>query len=496
MGTVDFAKRTAANKLIDYLLENPEENMPKVMHRINALLPDRLFPSQRESFTKAIDEKNNWYQLLMKVAHLNPEVASTIIKTTLVEANLIAWGQQENLRDKYDCNIPWAILFDPTSACNLHCTGCWAADYGQKSSLTFEEMDSIVDQGTELGTHLFILAGGEPLVCKDEVIKLCEKHQDCVFLAFTNGTLIDEDFCQEIIRVKNFAPAISVEGDEAATDSRRGEGTFKRVEAAMDLMREHGLPFGVSICYTRDNAESIACEEFWDYLIDKGALFAWIFQYMPVGTHAAPGLMATPEQRELLYRFNRKMREEKPLFTLDFQHDGEYVGGCIAGGRRFLHINAAGDIEPCVFIHYSNCNIREDTILDALQSPLFQAYHDNQPFNDNYLRPCPMLENPDCLQVMVDETGAHSTDMEGQEDVHDLCDKCEDAAAEWKPVAERLWTEEDDPRVELRRSGKGGLTDSDKTKLKRQGRVIRGSFDEERDQRSAIARKKDKQEQD
>lgn len=78
------------------------------------------------------------------------------------------------------------------------------------------------------------------------------------------------------------------------------------------------------------------------------------------------------------------------LFTMDFQNDGEFVGGCIAGGRNYFHINANGDAEPCVFIHYSNGNIRENTILEILKQPLFMAYHNNQPFNDNMLRPCPI----------------------------------------------------------------------------------------------------------
>ncbi len=489
MGPVDFAKRTAANGLIDYLLKNPEENIKKVMDRIDALMPDALFPAQRKAFSRAINEENNWYQLLMRISHLNPEVAGPIIKTVLVEGNLIAWGQQEDSRKKYKCNVPWAILLDPTSACNLHCTGCWAADYGHNSSLTLEEMDSIIEQGKELGVRIYIYAGGEPLVRKDDIIRLCEKHQDCAFLAFTNGTLIDEDFCQEMIRVKNFVPAISSEGDKEATDSRRGDGVFDKVDHAMDLLRENGLPFGASICYTSENADSVASDEYYDYLIDKGALFAWIFTYMPVGTGAVTDLMPTPEQREQLYRFNRRMRNEKPIFTLDFQHDGEFVGGCIAGGRRFLHINAAGDVEPCVFIHYSNCNIHEDSLLDALRSPLFMAYYNNQPFNDNLLRPCPMLENPDCLEAMVDATDAHSTDLEGQEDVHDLCAKCKTSAKAWEPVAERLWTEEDDPRLKQRTSGDGGLSGSDKEKFKRQGRVIHGAFDEDRDHRSIIERR-------
>ncbi|HCC01086.1 MAG TPA: radical SAM protein, partial [Ruminococcaceae bacterium] len=135
-------------------------------------------------------------------------------------------------------------------ACNLHCTGCWAAEYGNKLNLSFDEIDDIINQGTSMGTYMYIYTGGEPLVRKDDIIKLCEKHNDCVFLCFTNATLIDDKFAEDMLRVGNFVPAISVEGTEASTDARRGKGTFQKVIHAMEILRNHRLPFGVSCCYT------------------------------------------------------------------------------------------------------------------------------------------------------------------------------------------------------------------------------------------------------
>ena len=123
-----------------------------------------------------------------------------------------------------------------------------------------------------------------------------------------------------------------------------------------------------------------------------------------------------------MYEHIRAFRSTKSIFSMDFQNDAEYVGGCIAGGRRYMHINARGNVEPCVFIHYSNVNIRDCTLLEALKSPIFMAYHDNQPFNENMLRPCPMLENPERLRAMVKETGAKSTDYESPKEVDTLCD--------------------------------------------------------------------------
>lgn len=470
MKATDQVKRAALNKTMDYLLEDPEPHLTKIMDMLDKIAPANLFPSQRAAFRTAIDQKNNWYQLIMRALDLNPAIRDDLLKTFVVDANMMAWPKQEQMRDKYQCNIPWAILMDPTSACNLHCTGCWAAEYGHKLNLTLDELDNIIKQGKELGTHVYIYTGGEPLVRKRDLMTLCEQHPDCAFLSFTNATLIDEEFCQDLLRVKNFIPAISVEGFEEATDGRRGEGTYAKVGQAMQLLKQHGLPFGVSCCYTSANADSIASEEFFDWMIDQGALFAWIFTYMPVGVDAPVELMVRPEQREHLYRFVREMRAKKPLFTLDFQNDGEFVGGCIAGGRRYLHINAAGDVEPCVFAHYANANIREVSLLDALRSPLFMAYYEGQPFNDNLLRPCPFLENQGVLADMVEATGAHSTDLQKQESARELCDKCTRSIEQWTPVAERIWNDPDDPQHRLRQDPGQGMAETDKHKFERIGR--------------------------
>ena len=464
-------KRAAFEKTMDYFLDDPERNVVKVMDLLDKVAPSDLFPSQRTAFRNAIEQQNNWYQLIERVLDLNPAVRDDLVKTFVIDGNLLAWPEQEANRDAYECNVPWAVLMDPTSACNLHCTGCWAAEYGHEENLSLDELDSIIGQGKDLGTHVYIYTGGEPLVRKRDVIALCEQHPDCTFLSFTNGTLIDEEFCQDMLHVKNFIPAISVEGFETATDSRRGAGTFAKVSEAMRLLKRHGLPFGVSCCFTSQNASSIASEEYFDWMIEEGALFCWIFTYMPVGVDAPTDLMATAAQRERLYRFVRDMRNKKPLFTLDFWNDGEFVGGCIAGGRRYLHINAAGDVEPCVFAHYANANIRDTSLLDALRSPIFTAYYEEQPFDGNLLRPCPMLDNPGKLAEMVDATGARSTDLQHAEDARDLCAKCAPAADEWAPVAAALWADPADPQHEKRQDPGQGMADTDKRKFQRLGRT-------------------------
>ena len=380
------------------------------------------------------------------------EIDPNVLKTTLLnfgfEAMLNGTMTIRKMREVHQCNIPWLILMDPTSACNLHCTGCWAAEYGNKLNLSYDELAGIVRQGRELGVYFYMFTGGEPLVRKKDILRLCGEFSDCQFLAFTNGTLVDQAFCDEMKRVGNLMLAISLEGEPEVNDLRRGQGVYGKVMYAMELLKANGLIFGTSICYTSSNCMSVTSPEFVKLMVEKGCRYAMYFHYMPVGNEASVDLMPSPEQRMYIkdrIRHIRRLKDGEGLFTMDFQNDGEFVGGCIAGGRNYFHINANGDAEPCVFIHYSNANIRTSTLLEILKSPLFMAYRDRQPFNENHLRPCPMLENPEILQQMVAQTGAKSTDLQSPEPAEHLCGKCAEYAAHWKPWADKLWAEEKHP---------------------------------------------------
>ena len=438
----------AADKVLKYMNKTDDRTkaLLKLVDLTENFAKDRFQPGSYEAARKMIqDPDNKWVQYLNR---LFDEVDPHVLKTTALnlgfDAMLYGTKLMHESREKYQCNIPWLILMDPTSACNLKCTGCWAAEYGHLLNLSFEDMDRVITQGKELGIYLYMLTGGEPLVRKKDVIRLCEKHNDCVFHAFTNGTLVDDEFCQEMQRVGNLSLSISLEGYEEVNDGRRGKGVYQKVMHAMDLLKTYGLIFGTSICYTRANIDTVTSDKFLDMIIEKGCRYAWYFHYMPVGNDAALDLLPTKEQREYMYHRIREIRGltgGKQLFAFDFQNDGEFVGGCIAGGRNYCHINANGDVEPGVFIHYSSANIREVTLLEALKQPLFMAYRDRQPFNDNHLRPCPMLENPEILQEMIKETGAKSTDLQSPESAEHLCSKCEAYACEWKETADRLWKE-------------------------------------------------------
>ena len=446
----------AIDAALKSLNKDREKGLLQIVDLTEKFMGDNFRKEAYDGVRKMIQNPDHkWMRYVNRLLdETDPHVAKMTALNLGFQAAFYGTKTIRKMREVHDCNIPWLILMDPTSACNLHCTGCWAAEYGNKLNLSFDELDSIVTQGKELGIYFYMMTGGEPLVRKADIIKLCEKHNDCAFHIFTNGTLIDEELCKEVQRLGNLSFALSVEGYAETNDDRRGQGVFEKVMHAMDLMKEHGLLFGTSICYTSKNYKVVTSDEFLQMLVDKGAILSWFFHYMPVGKDASTDLLLTPEQREYMVERVRFVRSRKcpiKLFTLDFQNDAEFVGGCIAGGKNYLHINPNGDVEPCVFIHYSNINIKEHSLLECLQQPLFMQYHDNMPFNDNQLRPCPMLENPEMIKKMVEASGAHSTDMQAEEPVDSLIAKTIPYAENWKPVADRLWKERQDEVAEARK---------------------------------------------
>ncbi|MCX7903765.1 MAG: radical SAM protein [Caloramator sp.] len=432
----------AIKEVVKYVLKEPEKNLPRLINWAEKIVIREQDRKYIASIKKYLDDKDsNWYKYAYKLlTETHPNVREKIGINYFLNATFFGIPMQLENEKKYDCNIPWAILMDPTSACNLNCIGCWAGMY-KTWNLDFETLDRIITEGKQLGIYMYIFSGGEPLIRKNDIIKLCEKHDDCAFLSFTNGTLIDEEFAKEMQRVGNFAVAFSIEGFEEETDMRRGKGTFKAVMKAMDILREAGCVFGFSTTYHRYNTETVASQEYIDLMIEKGCRFGWYFTYVPVGKDSDVNFMATPEQRKYMYERINEIRANDPIFVLDFWNDGEFSRGCIAGGRRYFHINANGDCEPCAFIHYSNMNIKDHSLLEVLQSPLFKAYRSRQPFNENQLRPCPLIDNPNALKEMVHETNAYSTQLNDDETVDELSEKLKYYAEEWARVAEELWNE-------------------------------------------------------
>ena len=435
-------KQQAMTFAMDKLLQDPEKNLLGLVNLADKFViqPDhkQMIQRIREFFQ---DKDNVWYKFAMTtLANTNSHVINTMAVNFFVNANIFGVPKQLKTAEKIGASVPWAILMDPTSACNLHCTGCWANDYAKADSLSYETLARVVREGRELGIYFYVLSGGEPLVRKDDIVKLAREFPDVIFLAFTNGTLVDETFARQMRECGNISLAFSLEGFEKATDQRRGQGTFQKVMDAMDLLHKEGVVYGCSTTYTRLNTEEVGSDEYIQMLIDKGVTYLWYFTFVPVGGERDFSLMATPEQRAWMAERIVQMRKTLPLFVLDFWNDGEAAHGCIAGGRRYLHINAAGEVEPCAFIHYAVDNIKDKSVEEILTSPLMKAYQSRQPFNDNQLRPCPLIDNPQMIYDIVKESGAHPTQVhEKPEDLGRLKDDLKEYSEGWGKIADEIW---------------------------------------------------------
>lgn len=438
MGVKDSMTTLMVREITEYLAKDPEANSKKLFSIARRLTKDKQHQLQIDQVEEAITRDGNWKDYFHRILKdLDPHVRNTIIINYLVKATLLGVPKQHDMAEKIGASVPWAILIDPTDRCNLRCTGCWAGEYTKKNDLSDELLDRVVGEARDLGIYFIVLSGGEPLTRQNTIFKLARKYKDMCFLAFTNGTLITEETVKNMKEVGNFTVAFSLEGFKDSTDKRRGEGTFDKVMHAMSLMKEAGIPFGSSTCYTRYNIDEVGSDEYIQMLIDNGAYFNWYFTYVPVGKDADTTLMATPEQREHMFHRVNSLRGNKDLFIIDFWNDGIYSGGCIAGGRRYLHINAAGEVEPCAFIHYSVDNIKDKSLKECLQSDLMKAYQKRQPFNENLLLPCPLIDNPHKLVEIVKESGAHFTQA-NEDGLEELAERLKPYSAEWGERADRL----------------------------------------------------------
>jgi MoaA/NifB/PqqE/SkfB family radical SAM enzyme len=261
---------------------------------------------------------------------------------------------------------PWFLVLSPGKSCNLSCSDCYAGSIPEGPKLSFSLLDKIVSDAKRLwNIKLIAFSGGEPFYYRSEgkgILDIAKKNPDCLFLAFTNGTLINRDMALKIADCKNITPAISVEGLKNATDIRRGEGTFEKVLAAMDQMKKVGAPFGISVTVSNENCVSVLEDEFLDFFFkNKGAFYGFYFQYLPIGRNADFNRMPTPQQRFMFWQRVWEVIEKRKIMLLDFWNHGTLVDGCVAAGRDggYLHIDWDGNVTPCVFAPFSAGNIVE-----------------------------------------------------------------------------------------------------------------------------------------
>ncbi|MCL4498227.1 MAG: radical SAM protein [Deltaproteobacteria bacterium] len=381
--------------------------------------------------------------LKRKLPHLSKNVKRGILDNFISNFLLLSGEKRKEFIEKNGFYPPLFYVISPTMHCNLKCYGCYSANYTRKDMLSYEKINQIIDEGKKFGIFFYTLSGGEPFVRKD-ILDVIEKNSDCYFQIYTNGSLIDGKMAERLAGMGNVFPCISVEGFEDETDERRGKGHFKKVVSAMKNLKDNGMLFGFSATATRFNNNVIVSDEFIDFYVKQGCFLGWYFNYIPIGREPDMNLMPTPEQRN--YRRKRvvEIRETKPIVVADFWNDGVLSHGCLSGGRVYLHINANGGVEPCVFAQFAADNIFDKSMEEILNSMYFKSIRKKQMGIKNRLRPCMIIDHPDILRTVVAEGGAKATQEGGDSIISELKDKIDTYSQSYGRIADAVWEEEFD----------------------------------------------------
>ena len=353
-----------------------------------------------EYMSKSIE---NIVKNVLKSSIKNPKESAFLIKY------MLAVNNAKNKRDTVESkggHIPPFLMGSIATNCNLYCKGCYArankscGDNLKDSEISEERWGDIFNEAKELGISFVLLLGGEPLMRRG-VIEKASSVKEIVFPIFTNGTMIDESYINFFDKNRNLVPMISIEGDRDQTDGRRGIGTYNLIMTAMDSLNKKGILFGGSVTVTTGNIMTVSSKEFVQELYNKGTRVLVFAEYVPV-TKSTRNIAPTDKERLILEKNVEELREIfKNMVFLSFPGDEKYSGGCLAAGRGFFHINANGGAEPCPFSPYSDVNLKECSLKEALKSPLFKKLKNNELLLGEHDGGCLLFEKEEDVKELL-----------------------------------------------------------------------------------------------
>ena len=341
---------------------------------------------------------------VMKASLKNPKETAFVLKYTL--ASKEAKRKRESF-EKIGENIPAFLISSITSSCNLFCKGCYARENKScgenvtKPLLSSERWESIFNEAKDMGVSFILLAGGEPLM-RSEVIEKASKVKEIMFPIFTNGTMLQNEYIKLFDKNRNLVPILSIEGDRSQTDARRGTGTYDVLMNVMEKLKEKGILYGISATVTTENITTVSSKEFFHKLYNKGCKALIFVEYVPV-TEATKYLAPTHVEREILEVEQQKLRAEyEDAIFISFPGDEKYSGGCLAAGRGFFHINVDGSAEPCPFSPYSDTNLKDCSLREALKSPLFRKLKETGMLLGEHTGGCLLFEKENEVKELID----------------------------------------------------------------------------------------------
>lgn len=335
----------------------------------------------------------------------NPK--ESLFMTRFAVASRFASAKRKKAKENGE-HIPPFLIASITSQCNLHCAGCYSrcnnatADTAPVKQLTGEDWAKIFDEADALGISFILLAGGEPMLRYD-VIEAASKKTQILFPIFTNGTFMGQKYIDMFDRCRNLVPIMSIEGDKETTDSRRGTGVYDKLVASMDELNRRGIIFGASVTVTTENLDEVTSEEFINGLSARGCKAVIFVEYVPV-TDDSYELAPGDKEREQLKNEVTRLREVHPeIVFISFPGDEKSSGGCVAAGRGFFHINSHGGAEPCPFSPYSDINVKDTSLKEAINSKLFRTLRDGGFLLEDHPGGCTLYEKKDIVEQIVND---------------------------------------------------------------------------------------------
>ena len=274
-------------------------------------------------------------------------------------------------------HVPPFSIFSITGKCNLSCLGCYAnvLHRSTRPELSDERISRLLAEARDLGVSIMLIAGGEPLL-REGLLDLTAETPEILFLLFTNATLIDDAIIAKLKAQPHVVPVLSLEGDEALTDARRGSGCYATVLDAMRRLKAQHVFFGTSTTLTSENYNLTTSRKHVHSMLKRGSRLFYYINYIPV----EPGtehLQLPGDRVQAFEQLLASYRKTLPCLFIAFPHDEIALGGCLAAGRGFVHINAYGDVEPCPFSPYSDRNLSQVSLLEAINSPLLRLIRES-----------------------------------------------------------------------------------------------------------------------
>ena len=132
-----------------------------------------------------------------------------------------------------------------------------------------------------------------------------------------------------------------------------------------------------------------------------GCKLVFYVEYVPTeqGTeHLALGDEQVAQMETVL---EERRAEYDDIIFLSFPGDEKELGGCLASGRGFFHIGPDGSAEPCPFSPFSDSNVAQIGLRQALQSPLFRKIRAAHALGWEHTGGCTLFEHRDEIEKMM-----------------------------------------------------------------------------------------------